>query len=167
MTIVRYALIALALTAAACTSPAPAPPAAETTAAPDAATAAVPQEFAALASAAMPGITITGGELNDSKTQYEVTGTMPNGDEVELDLEQSNGAWAVNEIQRDVAWASVPEAVRAAAVAAKPFEPVRVIESRQAADGAIVYELFAAAQGGPALEVRWHEGKAAVVPPAS
>ena len=48
---------------------------------------------------------------------------------------------------------------------------MRVIESRQAADGAIVYELFVAGQdgrptGGPAIEVRWHEGKAAVITPA-
>ena len=169
MTNIRYALTVLALAAAACSAPA-----SETTPAPaqpQAAASAVPPEVAAAASAAVPGITITGGELNAGQTQFEVTGTMPNGDEIELDLAQSNGTWTVEEIQRDVAWASVPEPVRAAAAATpKPFEPVRVIESKQAADGVVVYELFAApAQDGapargPAMEVRWHNAKAEVVP---
>jgi putative hemolysin len=167
----HYAL-ALALAAAACSSPAPetAAPASET-ASPQAAAPAVPADIAAIVSAAAPGISITGGELNNSKTEYEVTGTMPNGDEVEFDLVQANGTWSVLEIQRDVPWSSVPEPVRAAANAAqKGFEPVRVIESKEPKDGAVIYELFAApaqgqdGPGGPAMEVRWHEGKAAVVP---
>lgn len=159
---IQYTLTALALAATACSSPAP------ETAAPAAAPSTVPSEIAAAATAAAPGITITNGEAGDD--EYEVTGTMPNGDEVELDMVRSNGAWTVQEVQRDVAWASVPEPVRAAAAAApNPFEPVRVIESRQTADGAVVYELFRTAQqggGGPAIEVRWHEGKAAVITPA-
>lgn len=161
----QHTLTVLALAATACS-----PPASDTTTPPAAST--VPAEIAAAVSAAMPGITITGGELDDRGNQYEVTGTMPNGDQLEFDLERSNGAWTVSEIQRDVPWSAVPEPVRAAAGAApNPFEPVRVIESRQPADGAVIYELFAPpAQGarpggGPALEVRWHEGKAAVVPP--
>jgi len=167
MTKVQYALTALALAAAACS-----PPASETTP-PQAAASAVPTEIAAVASAATPGITITNGEFNASNTEYEVTGTMPNGDEIELDLVQSNGAWTVLEIQRDVAWSSVPEPVRAVATAApNSFEPVRVIESKQASDGSVVYELFPAEDqdgspgGGPAMEVRWHDGKAAVISPA-
>jgi hypothetical protein len=166
MTRVQYALTALALAAAACS-----PPASETTP-PQAAAPAVPADIAAVASAATPGITITDGELDAADNEYEVTGTMPNGDEIELDLIQSNGAWTVLEIQRDVAWSSVPEPVRAAASAARDsFEPVRVIESKQAADGSVVYELFAAQDQnqstpeGPAMEVRWHEGKAAVLRP--
>ena len=130
----------------------------------------VSAEVAALVSAAVPDIAIIGGELNASGNQYEVTGTLPNGDEIEVDMVQSNGAWTVDEVQRDIAWSSVPEPVRAAAAAAPdPFEPVRVIESTQAADGSIVYELFRAmADGspsrGPAMEVRWHEGSAEVMP---
>jgi len=162
MTKIPYTLTALALAAAACS-----PPASETPAPPVAASA-VPAAIAAAVSAAAPGITITNGEPNAGNDEYEVAGTMPNGDEVELDLVQSNGAWTAIEIQRDVAWPSVPEPVRAAAAAAPdPFEPVRVIESRQVADGAVIYELFAAAGGGPAMEVRWHEGKAAVIPPGA
>lgn len=119
---------------------------------------------------AAPGISVTGEELNDGGDQYEVTGTMPNGDEVELDLIQSNGRWVVQEIQRDVTWASVPEPVREAAAAVPdPFEPVRVIESTQAADGSLVYELFRSPEDGgpargPAMEVRWHQGSADIVP---
>ena len=163
----QYALVTLALAAAACS-----PPASETTS-PPAAASSVPSDVAGVASAAAPGITITSGELDAANNEYEVTGSMPNGDEIELDLVQSNGAWTVLEIQRDVAWSSVPEPVRAAAAAARAsFEPVRVIESKQASDGSVVYELFSADQaagpgGGPAMEVRWHDGKAAVITPAS
>lgn len=167
MTRVRYALTALALAAAACS-----PPVSETTP-PQPGAPAVPAEIAAVASAAAPGITITNAEPDAGNSEYEVTGKMPNGEEIELDLEESNGAWIVMEIQRDVAWPSVPEAVRAAATAApNSFEPVRVIESKQPRDGSVIFELFSAQDqdgspgGGPAMEVRWHDGKAAVISPA-
>ena len=167
MTKVQYALTALALAAAACS-----PPASETTP-PQAAASAVPAEIARVVSVATPGITITNGELDAAGTEYEVTGTMPNGDEIELDLVQSNGAWTVTEIQRDVAWSSVPEPVRAAAAAApNSFQPVRVIESKQPADGSVIFELFSAEDrgrtppGGPSMEVRWRDEKAAVISPA-
>jgi hypothetical protein len=168
MTTVQYALAALALTAAACSPPASdtAPPRATVPAVPAAST--VPAEIAAVVSAARPDVSITSGAFNDSNTEYEAVGTAPNGDEIEFDLVQSNGAWTVLEIQRDVAWSSVPEPVRAAATAANAFEPIRVIESTQAADGAVVFELFSAEGqtggrgGGPAMEVRWQDGKASV-----
>ena len=130
----------------------------------------VSADIAAMVSAAVPGIAIIGGELNASGNQYEVTGTLPNGDEVEVDMVQSNGAWTVDEIQRDIAWSTVPEPVRAVASAAPDsFEPIRVIESTQAADGSIVYELFRATTDGspsrgPAMEVRWNEGSAEMLP---
>ena len=130
----------------------------------------VPANIAALVSAAVPDIAITGGELNASGNQFEVAGTLPNGDEVEVDMVQSNGAWTVDEVQRDIEWPTAPEPVRAAAAAVPDsFEPVRVIESTQAADGSIVYELFRATDDGspsrgPAMEVRWHEGSAEVMP---
>jgi hypothetical protein len=175
---VQYALAVLALATAACS-----PPASETTTSPNEsatttpsqpAASAVPADIAAAVSAAAPGIKITSGERDDANNEYEVTGTMPNGDEVEFDMVQSNGSWAVLEIQRDVPWSSVPEPVRAAAAATpNAFEPARVIESKQAADGAVVYELFPAqpqsggGPGGPMMEVRWHEGKAEVLPRAT
>ena len=130
----------------------------------------VSADIAAAVSAAVPDITIVSGELNASGNQFEVTGTLPNGDEVEVDMVQSNGAWTVDEVQRDIEWSTVPEPVRAAAAAVPDsFEPIRVIESTQAADGSIVYELFRAAEDGspsrgPAVEVRWHEGSAEVLP---
>ena len=164
MTKVQYAFITLALAAAACSPPAP-----ETTQ-PETAASSVLEDASAVASAAAPSVTITSGEFNTRGDQYEVTGTLPNGDEIEIDMVQSNGAWTAIEIQRDVAWSSVPELVRATAAAAPDlFEPVRVIESTQVADGSIVYELFRAAEDGipsrgPDMEVRWHEGSAEVVP---
>ena len=146
------------------------PPSASQTTQTEAPESTVPADIAALVSDAVPDIAITGGELNAAGNQFEVAGTLPNGDEVEVDMVRSNGAWTVDEVQRDILWPDAPEPVRAAAAAApEPFEPVRVIESTQAADGSIVYELFrATADGspsrGPAMEVRWHEGSAEVMP---
>jgi len=164
MTKVKYAFIALALVTAACSPPGPETTQSEGAASP------VLGEVAAAASAAAPGVTITSGELSAGGDQYEVTGTLPNGDEIEIDMVQSNGEWTVLEVQRDIAWSSVPETVRATAGAAPDsFEPVRVIESTQTVDGSVVYELFRAAQGGnpsggPDMEVRWHEGSAEMIP---
>ena len=164
MTKIQLIFIALASATAASS------PAASQTTQTEASESPVSADIVALVSAAVPDIAIIGGELNASGTQYEVTGTLPNGDEIEIDLVQSNGAWTVDEIQRDIAWSTVPEPVRAAAGAVPDaFEPVRVIESTQAADGSIVYELFRAMEDGspsrgPALEVRWHEGSAEALP---
>lgn len=164
MTKIQLIFIALASATVACS------PVASQTTQTEASESPVSADIAALVSAAVPDIAIIGGELNASGNQYEVTGTLPNGDEIEVDMVQSNGAWTVDEIQRDIAWSTVPEPVRAVAVAAPDsFEPIRVIESTQAADGSIVYELFrATADGspsrGPAMEVRWHEGSAEVMP---
>lgn len=167
MTRIQYALAALAVAVAACSTPGSETPP------PQAAASVVPAEIAAATSVAAPGIAITSGEPDADGNEYEVIGTMPNGDEIELDLVQSNGAWRVMEIQRDVAWSSVPDPVRAAAGAApSSFEPVRVIESKQPADGSVIFELFAAegqdggSGRGPSMEVRWHDGKAAVISPA-
>ena len=137
---------------------------------PEVSTSSVSGDVSAVVSAAVPGISIMGGELNASGDQYEVTGTLPNGDEIEIDMVQANGAWTIIEIQRDVEWSTLPQLVRAT-VAGVPdsFEPVRVIESTQAADGSVVYELFRAVgggapYGGPDMEVRWFEGSAEVLP---
>ena len=149
----QYVFIISALAIVACSPPSP-----ETT------------QPEAVALAAAPGVTIVSGELNAGGDQYEVTGTLPNGDEIEIDMVQSHGVWTVVEIQRDIEWSTVPQLVQAT-VAAVPdsFEPVRVIESTQAVDGSIVYELFEAfgdgtPYGGPDLEVLWHEGNSEVIP---
>ena len=159
----RHALLMLTLAAAAC-SPAPDSMQQESD------IAGVPAEIAEAALAAMPDVTITGGELNPGNGEVEIVGARPKGDEVEFEMIQPAGVWAVLEIQRDIAWSTVPEPVHAV-MAAQPdsFEPARVIESTQGEDGSIVYELFrASADGSPeqalALEVRWHEGNAQALP---
>jgi hypothetical protein len=52
------------------------------------------------------------------------------------------------------------------ATAPTGFLPERVIESRQPADGSVVYELFAsgAEPGQPTMEVRFMDGQAAIMP---
>lgn len=121
--------------------------------------------IATVVEAAMPGVEITGGEA-DGQGEYEVAGTL-NGEAYEFDLMGPEGGWRVVEIQRDIAWVNAPEAVRLAAMAApNAFEPQRVIESRQPADGSVIYVLFApAAPDAPAMEVRFMDGEAAVTPP--
>lgn len=119
----------------------------------------VPADVAAAVKKAMPQMTISEAELKerDGRRYYDVEGTLPDGSEIELDMLQTSQGWEVVEIQRDIAWASAPAPVRAAAGRA---EPVRVIESRQT-DGTVIYELFAQGQPkDPALEVKWRDGKA-------
>jgi hypothetical protein len=120
----------------------------------------------AVVTRAMPGVEITGGEA-DGAGEYEVIGTL-NGQEYEFDLLGPEGGWRVVEIQRDIAWADAPAPVRdVVATAPNGFLPERVIESRQPADGSVVYELFApGAPEAPALEVRFLDGEAAIMPPA-
>lgn len=116
--------------------------------------------------AARPTMTISEAELKEreGRRYYDVEGTA-DGAEIELDLLETPQGWQVVEIQRDIAWASAPEPVRAAAEAARRgVAPVRVIESTQAADGAVIYELFAEGQPAtPSLEVRWKDGRAEVL----
>lgn len=128
---------------------------------------AIDDEIRTAVTNAMPGVTITGG-APDGVDEFEVTGTL-NREEYEFDLVGPQGGWRVTEIQRDIAWTDTPQNVRdAAAAAPNAFTPVRVIESRQPADGSIVYELFAegAQPGNPTMEVRLLDGQAAVTPPA-
>jgi hypothetical protein len=156
-----HALVALALAAAACT-----PPTTETA---EVAAPVVPPEIAAVVNVASPGVTVTGGALDTDDNEYEVSGKTAGGEDIEFDLRQSNGVWTITQIQRDVAWATAPEAVRAVyAASPNPFEPVRVIESTDPVDGAIYYQLFSPTDehGHPSVWVRWYEGEAAVMPPA-
>ena len=126
----------------------------------------VPPHIANAVEAVMPGVVITSG-ATDGGNEYEATGTF-NGQEYEFDLRESDGGWRVVEIQRDIAWGDAPAPVRdVVATAPNGFLPERVIESRQPADGSVVYELFApGAADAPALEVRFLDGEAAIMPPA-
>lgn len=116
---------------------------------------------------ARPGLIISEAELKEreGRRYYDVEGRMPNGSEIELDLLETPSGWKVVEIQRDLPWTEVPANVRAAAEGARAgFTPVRVIESTQAEDGAIIYELFADGQPAtPSLEIRVHDGQAGVL----
>ena len=137
--------------------PARAPEAALVTAVTPTAAADIPEAVRVVALAARPGMVISGAELKEreGRRYYDVEGSL-NGAEIELDLLETQHGWRVVEIQRDLVWTAVPADVRAAAESARAgFTPVRVIESVQADDGAVIYELFADGQPAtPALEVR-------------
>ena len=104
----------------------------------------VPKEVLAAARAAQPSMTFTEaeGEVRDGRNYYDVAGTLPDGSEVELDMLQEPSGWTVVETQRDIAFATAPQPVRAViAKADAAFSPERVIESRQN-DGIVIFELF-------------------------
>lgn len=113
--------------------------------------------------AKVPGMKIAETERKErgGKIFYDVEGTRPDGNAVELDLIEEAGKYRVVEMQRDIAWTDAPAPVRTAAgAAADAFTPARVIESTQE-DGTIVYELFAPGKADePAAEVNWKDGKA-------
>jgi hypothetical protein len=168
----RLHICAALLMIAACAPEAPAP--AEVTP-PDASApvvaAQVPAEVRAAATAALPGFVLAEAtrKEREGRVYYDVEGARADGADVELDMLQTPKGWQVVEIQRDLAWADVPGTVRAAAEAAPgAFTPVRVIESTQTSDGAVIFELFR--QGSPeapAMEVRVADGKAVVMTTAN
>lgn len=128
----------------------------------------LPDGLAELVEATVPGMTIGEAERKDreGRTYYDVEGTQPDGSEIEIDvLAEADGKLTAVEVQRDIDWATAPAPVRTAAAAkADAFAPERVIESRQVADGAVIYELFAPGKPAePAMEVKWQDGKAEVL----
>ena len=132
------------------------------------ATSDLPAGLAELAAATVPGMTIVEAERKEraGRVYYDVEGTRPDGSEVEIDvLQGADGKLTAVEVQRDIDWAAAPAPVRTAVAAKKDaFAPERVIESRQVEDGAVIYELFAPGRKDePAMEVRWHNGKAEVL----
>jgi len=160
-------VIATGVMVAACDPATPdAPPAAPATAITPTAAADIPEAVRAVVLAARPGMVIAEAELKEreGRRYYDVEGTLA-GAEIELDLLETPAGWQVVEIQRDLPWTAVPAAVRTAADGARAgFVPVRIIESVQAADGAIIYELFADGQPAtPALEVRVANGRTEVL----
>ena len=167
---IRLVLSACAVVAlAACQQPASEPTAApvapKTDITPTAA-ADIPPGMVAVVQAARPGFIVDEAELKEreGRRYYDVEGTL-NGAEIEFDLLETPQGWTVVEIQRDIAWSDAPAAVRAAAETARAgLTPVRVIESTQAADGAVIYELFAEGKPDvPSLEVRQKDGKVDVL----
>lgn len=126
----------------------------------------LPPALAALIQQTVPGMTVAEVERKEreGRVYYDVEGARPDGSEVELDIQQTGDRFEVVEIQRDVAFADIPQAVQTTARAATgAFAPERIIESRQT-DGGVIYELFAAGQPAePAMEVRIRDGKAEVL----
>ena len=126
----------------------------------------IPEAVRAVVLAARPGMVIIEAELKERENRryYDVEGTL-NGAGIELDLLETPRGWEVVEIQRDIPWSSAPAAVRAAAEGSRSgFTPVRVIESTQTEDGAIIYELFADGQPAtPVFEVRAANGRTDVL----
>jgi hypothetical protein len=131
----------------------------------------VPAEVAAVVQSALPGFRVEAAERKerDGRVYYDVEGVRPDGAEAELDLLQTADGWRVVEIQRDIAWAEAPAAVRdAVATAPAGFLPVRVIESAQTEDGAVIYELFAEGRPeAPSMEVGLVDGRARILTEAN
>lgn len=127
----------------------------------------LPGAVRAVVLTARPGMIISEAELKEreGRRYYDVEGRMPDGSDIELDLLETPSGWKVVEVQRDVPWDRVPGRVHTAADGARAgFIPVRIIESTQADDGSVIYELFADGQPAtPALEVRVVDGEAEVL----
>lgn len=163
----RVLLSALLATGVIACGPAePAPVEAPATAITPTAAADLPEEVRAAVLAARPGMVIAEAEMKEreGRRYYDVEGSV-DGAEIELDLLETPAGWRVVEIQRDIPWSAVPSAAASAAGGARAgFVPVRVIESVQAEDGTVIYELFADGQPAtPALEVRVRDGAAEVL----
>ncbi len=116
----------------------------------------VPADVMAVASAAGPGVEFREAEYEtrNGKGYWDIEGEGPNG-EIEFDITQVDGRWAVVETQRDIDSALVPADVAAAlAESAGAFTPGRIIESIQA-DGLVIYEFFGADDATVKHEVSW------------
>lgn len=121
--------------------------------------ASVPPAVLAAATSAIPGFRATSAETEtrDGRRYFDVSGTLPDGREVEFDIMEDAGRWRVVETQQDVDYAIVPQAVRTASGIDGVFRPMRVIESRQS-DGITIYEFFGPKNNDPRgmkVEVRW------------
>lgn len=158
-------VIALAACTPAETEKTDAPAAPATTITPTA-VADLPEPVRAAVLATRPGMVISEAELKerDGRRYYDVEGTL-NGAEIELDLLETPQGWQVVEIQRDIPWSEAPVIVSGAVQGQRTgFIPVRVIESTQADDGSVIYELFADGQPAmPAVEVRVLNGRAEIL----
>lgn len=126
----------------------------------------LPAAVVAVVKGAAPGMTIKEAELKERENRryFDVEGVMPDGSEIEFDLLEKDGVWAIVETQRDIAWSDAPKLVQdAAAASGKAITPVRVIESKQN-DGMVIYELFAAGKPkDPSMEVSFKDGQAKVL----
>lgn len=128
----------------------------------------VPAEVLKAAADAQAGFTASEAqsETREGRRYFDVGGKLQDGSEIEFDIMEEGGRWRVVETQRDIAFSAAPAAVRQASAAHDAaLVPSRVIESRQA-DGLVLYELYAAANGDPQgrkVEVRYDGQKAEVL----
>ena len=116
----------------------------------------VPTSVITLVNATRPDFTISDvlKKERDSRVYYDVEGQLSDGSEIEFDILMSASGPEIVEIQRDIAWTSVPDAARALVDGAneKGDRISRVIESTQT-DGAIIYEVFIDGSSAPKFEV--------------
>lgn len=124
----------------------------------------IPAEVLAVVKAKRPDMTVSEAEyeVKHDDQYYDVEGTDADGNEIELDLILEAGQWMVVEIQRDLSWDAVPEAVQIALHGSAPgVVPDRIIESDQD-NGTIVYEFFTRDDEGKETkyEVALEEGEA-------
>ncbi|HKX57556.1 MAG TPA: hypothetical protein VJN01_15710 [Xanthomonadales bacterium] len=124
----------------------------------------IPQPILELVSERSPGFKPgeAESEIRNGQTYYDIEGETASGDELEFDITQIDGQWAIVETQRDIAWEVAPAAVRDSLKAAAPdFLLRRIIESDQG-DGVVIYEFFGSQDGAPEtkLEVRYADGAA-------
>lgn len=106
----------------------------------------VPQNISDVVSAMSPDFEMAEvvKKRRDGRTYFDVEGELPNGDEIEFDVLMTNAGPKIVEIQRDIAWTTVPVSARNIVDAANTDKQkiTRVIESKQAGTDMIIYEIF-------------------------
>ncbi len=105
-------------------------------------------------------------ESKHGKTYLDVEGHLPNGDEIEFDMLETDGIWQVVEVQRDLTWEQLPGNVASALTSHdSSFIPKRIIESKQHGTPVTVYEFYAVDSDGKESrkEVKVEGGEATVL----
>lgn len=99
-------------------------------------------------------------KVRDGRTYYDVEGEVADGSELEFDILMTENGPEIVEVQRDLDWSDLNDAVKAASLdAMNGKQPVRIIESVQT-DGAVIFELFEDGKpSDPAHEIRVYAGE--------
>jgi len=128
----------------------------------------VPQSVSALVKTAKADFQMTEvlKKVRDGRVYYDVEGELPGDVEIEFDVLMTANGPKIVEIQRDIAWSTVPVAARSVVDAANTdnLEIVRIIESVQT-DQSIIYEVFVAGhKSDPRFEVQVKNGAPKLLP---